>query len=187
MAYCNAISTSKNLDPCYTCTGEGRSVNCLVNPKYGGSKIYSCPGYRFPTEAEWEYAYRAGTTTALYNGPLLGCQGPDANANTIAWFDGNSGLEVHPVGLKEPNALGLFDMAGNAFEFCHDRFQNDLTSTPVVDPAGPVNDPKDPRVVIRGGTASSSVLFLRAAAREDLDGFSSASETVSFRCARTLP
>jgi len=159
-----------------------------VTPNYAGNKIYDCPGYRLPTEAEWEYAYRAGTKTALYNGPLHVCQGLDANADKIAWYDGNSGMEVRPVGLKQPNGWGLYDMAGNAIEYCHDWFQNDLGSAPAVDPAGPSSpDPKETHVVIRGGSATVGGLFLRAAAREDYHQFTSASEAVSFRCVRSRP
>ena len=188
-AYCNALSAKQGLTQCYTCSGNNPPITCGVTPNYAGNKIYDCPGYRLPTEAEWEYAYRAGTKTALYNGPLHVCQGLDANADKIAWYDGNSGMEVRPVGLKQPNGWGLYDMAGNAIEYCHDWIQNDLGAAPVVDPAGPPSPPvvNDPRVVIRGGTATAGGLFLRAAAREDYHQFTSASEAVSFRCVRSRP
>ena len=83
--------------------------------------------YRLPTEAEWEYAARAGTTSVTY-GPL----------DDIAWYGKNSDDETHPVGLKKPNAWGLYDMLGNVREWTADTFQaNFYATSPVDDPTGP--------------------------------------------------
>jgi formylglycine-generating enzyme required for sulfatase activity len=83
--------------------------------------------YRLPTEAEWEYAARAGTTDA-YAGPL----------NDIAWYGGNSEDETHPVGKKKPNAWGLYDMQGNVREWVEDLYgRNYYGNSPAADPTGP--------------------------------------------------
>jgi formylglycine-generating enzyme required for sulfatase activity len=85
--------------------------------------------YRLPTEAEWEYAARAGTNTA-YTGKL----------DEIAWYNGNSEDETHPVGQKKPNAWGLYDMEGNVKEWVEDYYSaNYYASSPAVDPTGPQN------------------------------------------------
>jgi formylglycine-generating enzyme required for sulfatase activity len=83
--------------------------------------------YRLPTEAEWEYAARAGSTT-----PYLG------KLDEIAWYNDNSDDETHPVGTKKPNAWGLYDMEGNVREWVEDMYSaNYYSSSPEVDPTGP--------------------------------------------------
>jgi serine/threonine-protein kinase len=89
--------------------------------------------YRLPTEAEWEHACRAGTTTHWY------CGDDEAGVIEAAWFNGNSGKMTHPVGGKKPNAFGLYDMIGNVNQWCSDWFGQDYyKQSPQSDPAGPL-------------------------------------------------
>jgi sulfatase modifying factor 1 len=83
--------------------------------------------YRLPTEAEWEFACRGGTTGDYY-----------ADLDSIAWYEYNSNGSSHPVGEKQPNAYGLYDMLGNVWEWCRDRYDKDFYSSgPAIDPKGP--------------------------------------------------
>jgi formylglycine-generating enzyme required for sulfatase activity len=89
-----------------------------------------------PTEAEWEYACRAGTTTALNSGKNITSEyGNCANMNEVGWYDENSGEATHPVGQKRPNAWGLYDMHGNVWEWCLDWYGG-YPSDAVTDPKG---------------------------------------------------
>ena len=88
--------------------------------------------YRLPTEAEWEYACRAGTTTEWY------CGDKEDELGRVAWYRKNSGKMPHPVGGKEANSWGLFDIHGNVFEWCADWYDSDYyANSPPSDPPGP--------------------------------------------------
>jgi len=128
--------------------------------------------YRLPTEAEWEYAARAGTTG---DSP--------AELDAVAWYHGNSRAQTHPVGQKQPNAWGLYDMLGNVWEWCRDWYSPDYyRNSPTVDPPGP---PSGSQRVLRGGSSYYNASYLRAATRfrgEPGDR----SINLGFRCVREV-
>ena len=119
--------------------------------------------YRLPTEAEWEYACRAGTTTALNNGKILTSgNGECPNLNEVAWYDKNSGSETHDVGQKLPNRWGVYDMHGNVEEWCWDWY-DEYSAEAVVDPKGP--DVGRYRVC-RGGNMGGMAMGCSSSARK---------------------
>jgi formylglycine-generating enzyme len=155
--FCNKLSEKDSLTKCYTINGNDVSCNWNAN------------GWRLPTEAEWEYACKAGTTTNFYSGSLTNelCIPIDDSLDRIGWYCGNSNYTTHPVGLKEPNAFGLYDMSGNVYEWCWDWYSNPYyTNTTVTDPRGANSGTTR---VLRGGSWYSYTLSCRSSNRFNSD------------------
>lgn len=163
-SYCNHLSAARKLPKCYVISGANSAT----------SQGSACRGYRLPSEAEWEYAARAGTATARYG-----------ELDAIAWIDVNSAigdaLALHPVGQKQANAWGLYDMLGNASEWTSD-WQGDLPSTPTTDPEGAAHGENR---VFRGGNCKMPAAEARAGFRNAY-GPGNQVEFIGFRCVRTL-
>ena len=136
-------------------------------------------GYRFPTEAEWEYACRAGTTTAYSFGDKITLK--DANIDGDVGVDGLPAGSIKSVGSYNPNAFGLYDMHGNMCEWCEDWYDYDYPARTGIDPKGPATGEIR---VLRGGGFLGDVPTARSSNRA---GFlpSSGSGIVGFRLART--
>jgi len=163
-AFANELSTLAALAECYDCDWNESEVTC--NPSATYATPYQCPGYRFPTEAEWEYAARGGTTTATYAGDLS-AEGYQETLDPIAWSWSNTtpGIRgwnvVEPAKTKEPNLYNLYDLLGNVSEWCHD-WHGAYPDGPGIDPAGPATGSER---VHRGGSVDSGAWSLRAASR----------------------
>jgi formylglycine-generating enzyme required for sulfatase activity len=124
-----------------------------------------------PSEAQWEYACRAGTITPRYAEPL----------DAIAWYSGNSDRTTHPVKERDPNAWGLYDMLGNVWECCADAWSRTLDGTPADGSARPGGGAADR--VLRGGSWADEARHMRAASR-NVNGPSLRVADLGFRCAR---
>jgi formylglycine-generating enzyme required for sulfatase activity len=167
--YCNALSLKEGLQPCY----DLQTWRCN----------FDANGYRLPTEAEWEYACRAGTETKYFFG------NDSSKLKNYAWLDENSSGKPHPVGQKKPNPWGLYDMSGNVWQWCNDFYQVDYyQQSPEENPKGP--DAGETKVV-RGGAWKFSADSCRSGYRYNEDpGYSDVCfgyDIYGFRCVRNAP
>ncbi|WP_193210893.1 formylglycine-generating enzyme family protein [Luteolibacter marinus] len=203
----NAKSEMDGLEPCYRVRlneANGFAVQVFREQELEDldndiSAIicdWEADGYRLPTEAEWEFACRAGTVTALNNGKNLSfvydknfddpnANPLDPNVNEVAWYWRN-GAATRPVGQKLANAFGLHDMHGNVAEWCWDPFNADLitqfTGDLLVDPRG---HPRGTYRAIRGGSWLNTGRWLRSGTRERYVPFLQGGYDFGFRIART--
>ncbi len=190
VAFANAKSAAEGLTACYTLTGCTDAANGWKDGIHSGctgawSVGPSCRGYRLPTESEWEYAARAGTTTATYLGNLTGdvtdCTNSQGNLSPIAWFCSNATGSTQTVGKLGANDLGLHDMLGNANEWTGDW--NGTYPEIVTDPTG---DETGSTRVFRGGSWYHPARQARASFRFFAAPGSQANY-LGFRLARTAP
>ena len=167
--FCNRRSELEGLKPCY----DLKTWKC----------DFTADGYRLPTEAEWEYACRAGTTSQYYFGNT------PAKLGNYGWYDKNSGGRPRPVGQKLPNAWGLYDMCGNVWQWCNDFYKVDYyAGSPKQDPRGPDGGENK---VVRGGAWRFGAESCRSGFRyNESPGYSDVCfgyDIYGFRCVRRAP
>jgi formylglycine-generating enzyme required for sulfatase activity len=218
IAYVNLLSTAAGLPNCYTVSGQQGTLGggCTQDTSCQGSFTYAtvvqnpaflparCPGYRLPTEAEYEYATRAGTTTSTYGGALdsahLACEEPNAVLDAYSWFCGNGSVTypgsvtycgtptttncgTHPVKGKTANPWGLYDMNGNVGAWNWDWSGTYGTQATSNDPQGPTSGTYR---VIRGASFRSGGASARSAFRgANLPSYRY--DSTSIRPVRTVP
>jgi formylglycine-generating enzyme required for sulfatase activity len=163
--FCNERSYEEELDPCY----DEETLEC----------DFEASGYRLPTEAEWEYAARAGTSTRYFFGQ------DRRRLGQYAWTSDNAGEGTHEVGTKRPNPWGLYDLYGNVAEWVHDYYGEDFYGTsPERNPRGPTDGEFR---VLRGGGWSDDPETIHASYRDfsaSVDDGCLVSDALGFRCVR---
>ena len=194
--YANRLSQDKNLEQCYilsNSTGTPGGGNYYADVTFKG---LDCKGYRLPTEAEFEFATRAGTTTAYWIGgnitdggqPVCVWDDNDAgiSLHQAAWYSYNSGDITHKVGQKAANPFGLYDVHGNVSEWVNDWFDFGYYRTCAGGCEDPLGPPSGGERSVRGGSWTGAAKFTRSGYR----GYSTPTngiDYVGFRLVRTAP
>jgi len=157
VSFCNKLSEADGYTKCYTITNIGYDGDHITSADV--SCNFGANGYRLPTEAEWEYACRAGTTTRFYTGDS------ESDLAGAGWYDSNSGHTTHAVGQKQRNAWGLYDMHGNVWEWCWDWYSSGYYGTRPDPDSDPTGASSGSYRVVRGGSWYRAARFCRSASR----------------------
>jgi formylglycine-generating enzyme required for sulfatase activity len=178
-AYCNWLSKEEDIDQgqwCYETDGAGQVVKLKEN-------YLRLEGYRLPTEAEWEYACRAGAVTSRCYGET------EELLPWYGWYQKNSEARTWPVGSKKPNDLGVFDLHGNVYTWCQERYKGDYPALKdgesIEDKEDALNIKSTDRRLLRGGSFYDPASNLRCADRDKLPP-TTRDDYVGFRLARTF-
>ena len=177
--FCNARSKAESLDTVYIYSGIQALANGSVYGLTGLRYDFSKDGYRLPTESEWEFAARGGTSALPYASDT-----DTAMAENQAWYDGDASGVVHQVATKMPNPLGFYDLAGNLFEWTND-WKGPYNGIPITNSLGALQPNTSFEKVIKGGSFNYEELYLRPSRRSITypTVLSSTCNYVGFRCA----
>jgi uncharacterized protein (TIGR02171 family) len=178
--FCNAKSRENGLDTVYAYFVKDTLPSGAVNSLTGLITHFERDGFRLPTEAEWEFAAREGVSTIPF--PHLADTG---SARRVAWFDINSSNTVHPVGQLQPNKFGLYDMAGNVFEWTDD-WKGPYSRKGITNSIGAPGPDSYFERTLKGGSFKHSFLYLRPSRRSGTyqTSLSTTADFIGFRCAR---